>query len=151
MHYGHPDVMNNSHITQQGGVPTNTKTMNFFDVVFTGADFACRGGGQYSTMSTSILSRDVTFVLIPCWGPSQRLLQELESRFVLGRCSNLVRSWDCQSSRWFMMRTLVVALRSVSSGQGRQRPCTFGCSLEIGDNDVPDHAEVLVEVLSPVL
>ena len=47
------------------------------------------------------------------------------------------------------MRTQVVALRSVSCGQGRQRPCTYGCSLEIVDNDVPDHAEVLVELLSP--
>ena len=46
MHCGHPDVMNNSHITQQGGVPTNTKTMNFFDDIFTGADFTFRGGGH---------------------------------------------------------------------------------------------------------
>ena len=31
---------------QQGGVPTNTKTMNFSEVIFTGIDFTFRGGGH---------------------------------------------------------------------------------------------------------
>ena len=34
LHCGHPDMMNNSYIMQQGGVPTNTKTMNFSEVIF---------------------------------------------------------------------------------------------------------------------
>ena len=45
-HYGHPDMMNNSYIMQQGGAPTRTKTMTVPEVIFTGIDFAFRGGGN---------------------------------------------------------------------------------------------------------
>lgn len=46
MHYGHPDIMNQQYMMQQGGVSKGTKTLNLSEDIFAGMDFTLRGEGR---------------------------------------------------------------------------------------------------------